>query len=58
MGIVDAFDPSYANLQKISNENVYLTRVIHKAEIEVNEEGTVASGITGKIPNLQKVIYS
>lgn len=47
MGILDVFDPYYANLRKISNENFFLSRVIHKAEIEVTEEGTVASAASG-----------
>lgn len=49
MGILDVFDPYYANLRKISNENFFLSRVIHKAEIEVTEEGTVASGASGNL---------
>lgn len=44
----DVFDPVYANLLGISPENFYLSRVIHKAEIEVTEEGTVASAASGK----------
>lgn len=49
MGITDIFHPQKANLSRISNHSVYLSRIIHKATIQVNEEGTVASAATGAI---------
>ncbi|XP_026474905.1 serine protease inhibitor 77Ba-like [Ctenocephalides felis] len=49
MGILSVFDPNYADLSRISNNNLYVSRIMHKAEIEVTEEGTVASAVTGVI---------
>lgn len=46
MGLVDIFDPSHANLPKFSKQ-AFLSRIIHKAQIDLNEEGTVASATTG-----------
>lgn len=46
MGLVDIFEPLAANLNKISKQ-AFLSRIIHKAQIELNEEGTVASAATG-----------
>ncbi|XP_055904701.1 serine protease inhibitor 77Ba-like [Eupeodes corollae] len=46
MGIQDVFQPNYANLTKISDQPLYLSRVIHQTKIEVSEEGTVAAAIT------------
>lgn len=48
MGIVDVFDPQKANLLGIFPHYLYLSRVIQKAEIEVDEEGTVATAAAGK----------
>lgn len=49
MGLTDIFDARKANLSKISRHPVYLSRIIHKAKIDVNEVGTVASAATGAI---------
>lgn len=46
LGITDAFSTG-ADFHKIAPHDVYLSKLIHKAEIEVNEEGTVASAATG-----------
>ena len=46
MGIMDVFSASHADLSKISRSPIYLSRLLHKAKIEVNEEGTVASAAT------------
>lgn len=49
MGIVDLFDEQRANLSGINAQNgVYLGQVLQAAEIEVNEEGTVASAASGE----------
>ncbi|XP_043241719.1 leukocyte elastase inhibitor-like isoform X1 [Amphibalanus amphitrite] len=47
MGLKDLFDPGKADLSRISRGgNLHVTDAIHKAVIEVNEEGTVASAVT------------
>lgn len=46
MGLLDVFSANTANLEKIS-KHAYLSRIIHKAKLEVNEEGTIASASTG-----------
>lgn len=49
MGILSLFQPEYADLSNISKNGLYVSRIIHKAEIEVTEEGTVASAVTGNL---------
>lgn len=49
MGLTDIFNVKKANLTKISRHPVYLSRIIHKAQIDVNEVGTVASAATGAL---------
>lgn len=46
MGISDVFDPRKARLPFMTRFPVYVSRIIHKAEIEVTEEGTTASAVT------------
>lgn len=46
MGILDVFSASHADLSKITGTPIYLSRLMHKAKIEVNEEGTVATAAT------------
>lgn len=45
MGLIDIFDANRSNLAKISKQT-FLSRIIHKAQIELNEEGTIASAAT------------
>ncbi|KTF89333.1 hypothetical protein cypCar_00023646, partial [Cyprinus carpio] len=48
MGMEDVFDEQKVNLSGMSPSNdLVLTKVIHKAFVEVNEEGTEAAAATG-----------
>lgn len=49
MGLTDIFNVKKANLSNISKHPIYLSRIIHKATIDVNEVGTVATAATGAI---------
>ncbi|XP_056330710.1 LOW QUALITY PROTEIN: serpin B6-like [Danio aesculapii] len=50
MGMEDVFDPQKVNLTGMSSSNdLVLSKVIHKAFVEVNEEGTEAAAATGAI---------
>ncbi|GFR21583.1 serpin B8 [Trichonephila clavata] len=48
MGVSAAFDPSLADLTGISSQlGLYLSKVIHKCAVQVNEEGGEAAAVTG-----------
>uniref|UniRef100_A0A673LM92 Serpin B6 n=1 Tax=Sinocyclocheilus rhinocerous TaxID=307959 RepID=A0A673LM92_9TELE len=48
MGMEDVFDGQKVNLSGMSpNNDLVVTKVIHKAFVEVNEEGTEAAAATG-----------
>ncbi|XP_056330714.1 leukocyte elastase inhibitor-like [Danio aesculapii] len=50
MGMEDVFDPQKFNLTGMSSSNdLVLSKVIHKAFVEVNEEGTEAAAATGPV---------
>lgn len=54
MGMEDVFDPQKVNLTGMSSSNdLVLSKVIHKAFVEVNEEGTEAAAATGAIMMLR-----
>lgn len=45
MGIKDIFDADAADLLGIFPHYLYVSRLVQRAEIEVDEEGTVASAV-------------
>ncbi|XP_016319857.1 leukocyte elastase inhibitor-like [Sinocyclocheilus anshuiensis] len=50
MGMEDVFDGQKVNLSGMSpNNNLVVSKVIHKAFVEVNEEGTEAAAATGAV---------
>nr|XP_033790797.1 serpin B6-like [Geotrypetes seraphini] len=54
MGMPDAFDCGKADFSGMSpNNDLFLTKVIHKAFVEVNEEGTEAAAATAAVMMLR-----
>ncbi|NXL95604.1 ILEU inhibitor, partial [Alectura lathami] len=57
MGLLDIFDSAKANLSGMSGaRDLFLSEIIHKAFVEVNEEGTEAAAATAGIAMLCMVI--
>jgi serpin B len=49
LGMTDAFDEGkadFSSLVEMENENIFISKVIHKTKIEVNEKGTKAGAVT------------
>ena len=49
LGLEDAFEKNNANFQGITDEQTYLDKAIHKAFVNVNEDGTEAAAITALV---------
>nr|XP_060611012.1 serpin E3 [Anolis sagrei ordinatus] len=50
LGITDMFDSTRADFKGISEQgSLYISEAIHKAKIEVTEDGTRASGVTAMV---------
>ncbi|XP_046387484.1 antichymotrypsin-2-like [Ischnura elegans] len=57
LGIRDIFSPS-ADLRKISNDRLFVNQILHKAQIEVNEEGSSAAAASAVLVNTLSLINS
>ncbi|KAM7176602.1 serpin B5 [Macrochelys suwanniensis] len=50
MGMIDVFKQSKADLSGMApSRQLFLSKVVHKAYVEVNEEGTLAAAATGSV---------
>ncbi|NP_001290717.1 leukocyte elastase inhibitor [Esox lucius] len=59
MGMIDAFDKTKSDFSgMLSNNDLVLSKVVHKAFVEVNEEGTEAAAATGSKIEFQCLILN
>ncbi|NIM19985.1 MAG: serpin family protein [Candidatus Latescibacteria bacterium] len=57
LGIVNAFDPGLADFSGMTgNRDFYMWAVVHKAYVDVNEEGTEAAAATGVVMGITSVM--
>ena len=49
LGMSDVFNPSKADLSGMSKLELYVSHVVHKAYVDVNEEGTEAAAATAAV---------
>ena len=55
LGMGIAFDPGKADFRRMSDTTLYIHSVLHKAVVEVNEEGTVAAAVTSVMMGITSV---
>jgi serpin B len=56
MGASDAFNPNRADFSgMVGRKDLFLSAVIHKAFVEVNEEGTEAAAATGAVVSVTSI---
>lgn len=57
MGMTDAFNPNVADFSGMDGtNNLFISKVLHKAFVEVNEEGTEAAAATVIIMNFTSIL--
>ena len=49
LGVKTLFDEKNANLNNISDEDLFVSEVVHKAVVKVNEEGSEAAAASGAV---------
>ncbi|KOB66799.1 Serpin-5 [Operophtera brumata] len=46
MGVNEIFQPDLASFQKVTWQNIFVSAIVHKANIDVTESGTIASAVS------------
>ncbi len=49
MGMGEAFDPRKANFSRLVASQVWISAIVHKTVLEVDEKGTVAAAVTAEL---------
>lgn len=57
MGAKSIFSPGADFSGMTKSKNIYVSQVLHKAVVEVNEEGSEAAAVTGIISNRMRPIF-